>query len=239
MIKLLKFFCILLFSLSSLSHAGDLTRLDLSIKEVMDIYNDMDNKPTLNSCRVHKKENQYYLPKDCNFFVFTAYILENECVTGGGEEKKEMSISSNAMNVKFKVNNSTCDYLASGAVQKSAKSVLTPVDASNDDVTSAVMRTQNPAEKTIINAEKASTIKSPSTAKKTKHKKYFLQVYVGNQYPNVAYKCDDLKFYTNVIGERVYILSDKYVYADAVKIQAQVLHCGFKTWLRPADMAWF
>lgn len=236
MIKLLTFFWILLVSLSSLSHAEGLTRLDLSIKEVMDIYNDMDNKPTLNSCRVHKKENQYYLPKECNFFVFTVYILENECVTG---RKKEMSISSNAMDVKFKVNNSTCDYLASGAVQKSAKSVLTPVDVSNDGVMSAVTRTQNPAEKTIINAEKASTIKPLSAAKKTKQKKYFLQVYVGYQYPSVAYKCDDLMFYTSVIGERIYILSDKHVYADAIKLQAQVLNCGFKTWLRPADMDWF
>ena len=239
MIKLLKFCWVLLFSLSSLSHAEGLTRLDLSIKEVMDIYNDMDNKPTLNSCRVHKKENQYYLPKDCNFFVFTTYILENECVTGRKKEKKEMSISSNAMSVKFKVNNSTCDYLASEAVQKSAKSVLTPVDVSNDGVTSAVTRTQKPAETRIVNSEKATTIKPHSTAKKTKQKKYFLQVYVGDRYPSVAYKCDDLRFYTSVIGERIYILSDKHVYDDAIKLQAQVLNCGFKTWLRPADMDWF
>ena len=182
MIKLLKFCWVLLFSLSSLSHAEGLTRLDLSIKEVMDIYNDMDNRPTLNSCRVHKKENQYYLPKDCNFFVFTTYILENECVTGRKKEKKEMSISSNAMSVKCKVNNSTCDYLASEAVQKSAKSVLTPVDVSNDGVTSAVTRTQKPAETRIVNSEKATTIKPAtikphSTAKKTKQKKYFLQVF--------------------------------------------------------------
>ena len=228
-----------MFSLSSLSHAGGLTRLDLSIKEVMDIYNDMDNRPTLNSCRVHKKENQYYLPKDCNFFVFTTYILENECVTGRREEKKEMSISSNAMNVKFKVNNSTCDYLTSGAVKESTKSVLPPVDMPNDGVTSAVTRTQNPTEMGNVNADKATKTKPPNTAKKTKQKKYFLQVYVGNQYPSVAYKCDDLRFYTSVIGERIYILSDKHLYADAIKIQAQVLNCGFKTWLRPADMDWF
>ena len=199
----------------------------------------MDNRPTLNSCRVHKKENQYYLPKDCNFFVFTNYILENECVTGGREEKKEMSISSNAMTVKFKVNHSTCDYLTSGAVQKSTKSVLTPVDVPNDGVKSAVTHTQNSSETRIVNAEKATTIKPPSTAKKTKQKKYFLQVYVGDRYPTVTYKCDDLRFYTSVIGERIYILSDKHLYADAIKIQAQVLNCGFKTWLRPADMDWF
>nr|SHO06906.1 Putative uncharacterized protein [Moritella viscosa] len=37
------------------SYSNGLTRLNLSIKEVMDIYNNLDSKPTLNSCRVYKK----------------------------------------------------------------------------------------------------------------------------------------------------------------------------------------
>ncbi|CED61797.1 Putative uncharacterized protein [Moritella viscosa] len=54
----------------------------------------------------------------------------------------------------------------------------------------------------------------------------------------MPYKCDELKFYANVVGDRVYILSDKYTYADAIDIQAKVLNCGFKTWLRPVGVAW-
>jgi len=281
MINILKMSWVVLFffslSLSPLVHAKDINRLDLSIKEVMGIYNDIENKPTLNSCRVHKKKNRYYLPEDCNFFVFTAYILENECVTGS---KNKIAIGNNAMNVNFKVNKRTCNYLGgkTDVVNKNTKGVLkpinkidnraasavnsvggvlTPVNVPNSGAVGGVKRIagllkpvdlpsnsvtntpKNTAEVGIVNAEKATKVKPPSTEKKAKQKKYFLQVYVGDTYPSVTYKCDDLRLYTSVIGERVYILSDKYLYTDAVKIQAQILSCGFKTWIRPVDMDWF